>query len=88
MSARGKFGGDLAGNGDGVFVEHEVSGVEPDQPGRGQVLQIGLRTRLDEKRVVLAPKYQRPRLVLAECRVPAVIGDNIGLVVFQQIQLA
>ena len=72
-------GGDLRG----VLVQHEVTGIEPDQFGVGQVIQIRTSARRNEERVVLALDDQRLWTVRAEGRLPLGIEGDIGLVVLK-----
>ncbi len=66
-----------------VLVEDEVTRVEPNEPRLGKVLQKGLCARFGEEWVVLAPNNQRFWLMLAESRLPAVIGGDVCFIVLE-----
>ena len=64
-----------------------MAGIEPDQFGLRQIALERLGAGRDEERVVLAPYNQRSWLILAERVVPVVVECDIGLIVFEQVEL-
>ncbi len=61
--------------------------VEPNQPSVRQIAQVRFRPCRNKERIVPAPDDQRSGPMRAECRMPGLVGRNIGLVVLQQIEL-
>src|SRR5579871_5433178 len=75
---------DLGGDLERILVEDEMAGVEPDQLGIRQVVEIGARARREEEGVVLAPDDRGLRLVGGEGGLPLGIEADIGLVVLSR----
>ena len=67
--------------------QREVAGVEEANNGVGNVALEGLRTRRQEKRIVLAPYGEEWRLVGAEVVLEGRIECDVALVVAEQIEL-
>ncbi len=78
---------DFAADRHGIFVDHEMAGVEPDQARIGQVALIGFGARRDEDRIVLAPQNQRLRPILTEQRVPFVVRRDVRAIILEQVEL-
>ena len=70
-----------------ILIEDEMARVEPNQPSVRQIAQVRFRPCRNKERIVPAPDDQRSGPMRAECRMPGLVGRNIGLVVLQQIEL-
>src|ERR1700736_27532 len=68
-------------------IKSEVSCVENVNLSVRYIPAIGLRLREFERKVILAPNHQQPRLPFAHPRLPLGVGVDVGAVVIEEVAL-
>jgi hypothetical protein len=64
-----------------------VAGVKHMDLGLRNVAAIGLRLRDVERRVIFAPEDKKSLLTLAQPRLPAGVGFDIGAIIVEEVGL-
>ncbi|MNN72329.1 hypothetical protein D3C81_1883570 [compost metagenome] len=64
-----------------------MPGIEEVETGIGHVIEVGMCTRRNERRVTLAPDNQRGRLLFPQESLPLGIGFDVAPVVLKQLDL-